>query len=411
MNPLYIVRINPDKGYNDEFISNKLRYQHHECGNGDWFVALTKNCMTEGNGFHEFRNFLSNENGDIYGYLPSKKIGKNSYIFGSLKEKPQNTDFDFDVVFVTYVNGHANRNYDAQILGIQLNCRYIYNPQNNVGEIVRDECENWNLPRGWGKPSYHYVCNKENSYLLNNSVSYDRVDNFWKYSNENAWGVGVGPSLKIKDEEITNFLNEYLLNKIQYELSDDALSKIKDHFGLESTPCPENGMPKKHTHSKITDILDIEDTEVQRTIWVRKHQDDFRGKLLCLWNNSCCVTGCKDLKLIRASHIKPWAICSDEERLNVHNGLPLIGTLDLAFDMHLLSFNQNFNMVFAPCLKRDTKSILKIKDKFKKIKINLLNKNLGNLDEIRAFLKVHCSITQKNKKGFTRKEIEDLWKK
>lgn len=40
----------------------------------------------------------------------------------------------------------------------------------------------------------------------------------------------------------------------------------------------------------------------------------------------------------QASHAKPWRTSSDQERLDPHNGLPLIATLGVLFDRGLIGF-------------------------------------------------------------------------
>jgi predicted restriction endonuclease len=50
------------------------------------------------------------------------------------------------------------------------------------------------------------------------------------------------------------------------------------------------------------------------------------------------LTGITDPALLRASHIIPWSGCSDEQRLDVHNGLLLSALWDAAFDQGLVSF-------------------------------------------------------------------------
>lgn len=65
----------------------------------------------------------------------------------------------------------------------------------------------------------------------------------------------------------------------------------------------------------------------------------FRCALINYWKASCVVNGVKNSTQLRASHIVPWARCeSNEERLNVYNGLLLAAKLDAAFDACLLSF-------------------------------------------------------------------------
>lgn len=79
-------------------------------------------------------------------------------------------------------------------------------------------------------------------------------------------------------------------------------------------------------------------TEAERLIVQRIGQDIFRDALMDYWGGCCPVTGITEPALLRASHIVPWADCSDEERLDVHNGLLLSALWDAAFDRGLVSF-------------------------------------------------------------------------
>ena len=74
-------------------------------------------------------------------------------------------------------------------------------------------------------------------------------------------------------------------------------------------------------------------TEAERLVIQRVGQDVFREALLSYWGGRCAVTGVAEPRLLRASHIKPWAKCeTDAERLDVYNGLLLAAHLDAAFD-------------------------------------------------------------------------------
>lgn len=74
-------------------------------------------------------------------------------------------------------------------------------------------------------------------------------------------------------------------------------------------------------------------TEAERVVVQRVGQDLFRAALLDYWQGRCCVTGLEVQELLRASHIKPWASCEqDDERLDVFNGLLLAPHLDAMFD-------------------------------------------------------------------------------
>lgn len=83
-------------------------------------------------------------------------------------------------------------------------------------------------------------------------------------------------------------------------------------------------------------------TEVERLRKERIGQNVFRSALSDYWEKFCAVTGVQNPTLLRASHIVPWAACeSDEERLNVHNGLLLVATSDAAFDAGLITFEDD----------------------------------------------------------------------
>ena len=81
-------------------------------------------------------------------------------------------------------------------------------------------------------------------------------------------------------------------------------------------------------------------TEAERLVVQRVGQGIFRDRLITYWQGSCPLTGITDHALLRASHIKPWKDCkSDEDRLDVHNGLLLSALWDAAFDRGLATFD------------------------------------------------------------------------
>ena len=56
----------------------------------------------------------------------------------------------------------------------------------------------------------------------------------------------------------------------------------------------------------------------------RINQSFFRRSVLSAYDNACCITGLTGVKLLIASHIKPWSKCIDgNERTDTANGLCL----------------------------------------------------------------------------------------
>jgi hypothetical protein len=91
-------------------------------------------------------------------------------------------------------------------------------------------------------------------------------------------------------------------------------------------------------------------TEAERLVIQRIGQDIFRDALTDYWGGRCPMTSITDPALLRASHIVPWSECSDEQRLDVHNGLLLSALWDAAFDKGLVSFADDGMPLASPQL-------------------------------------------------------------
>lgn len=99
----------------------------------------------------------------------------------------------------------------------------------------------------------------------------------------------------------------------------------------------------------------IDATEKQRAVMGRIGQASFRSKLERLWGGKCCVTGAT--VLLHASHIKPWAVSDDRERLDPFNGLLLSPVYDKAFDQGLISFAPDGKIMISSKLVPSVKQL------------------------------------------------------
>lgn len=89
-------------------------------------------------------------------------------------------------------------------------------------------------------------------------------------------------------------------------------------------------------------------TEVERVVRQRVGQATFRAALMDYWHATCAVTSIDVPEVLRASHIKPWATCkNDDERLDVFNGFLLSANLDALFDRALISFDRNGKILIS----------------------------------------------------------------
>jgi len=126
-------------------------------------------------------------------------------------------------------------------------------------------------------------------------------------------------------------LNDYsslyqLLDRVA-ELAKSAPAKLVEQFVAVTKSMPES-------------------TEVERLVKQRVGQDIFRNALIAFWQCRCAVTGLAISNLLRASHIKPWSDCaSNEERLDVFNGLLLAPHLDALFDGGWITFDDTGSLV------------------------------------------------------------------
>lgn len=95
----------------------------------------------------------------------------------------------------------------------------------------------------------------------------------------------------------------------------------------------------------------IDGTEKEKILFGRVGQSSYKDKLSRLWGNACCITGSK--MLLQASHIKPWAVSTDNERLDPFNGLLLSPWYDKAFDNGHLSFCDSGEIIFSNEIQKD----------------------------------------------------------
>lgn len=81
-------------------------------------------------------------------------------------------------------------------------------------------------------------------------------------------------------------------------------------------------------------------TERAGIVQSRVGQGAYRKSILHRWEYKCGVTDFNDLRVLIASHIVPWRDATDDQRLDVDNGILLSPTYDALFDRHLITFDQ-----------------------------------------------------------------------
>jgi predicted restriction endonuclease len=108
-------------------------------------------------------------------------------------------------------------------------------------------------------------------------------------------------------------------------------------------------MDRENRLADVREYLTLAASEREAVIMARVGQGRFRQSLINYWSR-CAVTGCAEIGLLRASHIKPWAEASLAERLSLYNGLLLSPALDAAFDCGYVSFDDEGRILISPRL-------------------------------------------------------------
>ncbi|WP_186197574.1 HNH endonuclease [Burkholderia gladioli] len=90
----------------------------------------------------------------------------------------------------------------------------------------------------------------------------------------------------------------------------------------------------------------------------RRGQGRFRESLMRIWGETCAVSGIGCREVLRASHVKPWAVSTDKQRLDSRNGLLLSANLDALFDKGLITFDDSGKMQLSPRLGASHRAML-----------------------------------------------------
>ncbi|MEP3420103.1 MAG: HNH endonuclease [Erythrobacter sp.] len=100
---------------------------------------------------------------------------------------------------------------------------------------------------------------------------------------------------------------------------------------------PENAKEDDAAEEALQGRTDIGATQKSQLVSARRGQGIFKANVR-LNETGCRVTGVTDPRFLIASHIKPWRVCSDQEKLDGCNGLLLSPHVDKLFDNGFISF-------------------------------------------------------------------------
>jgi putative restriction endonuclease len=120
------------------------------------------------------------------------------------------------------------------------------------------------------------------------------------------------------------------------------LLKIAAEVGIET----DDQLTDSAIEEEIWRRTNLRPSEKRQLINARIGQGIFRENVERL--ETCCrVTGVLDRRHLRASHIKPWKLANDREKLDGFNGLLLSPHIDHLFDRGHISFSNDGQMLVS----------------------------------------------------------------
>lgn len=133
---------------------------------------------------------------------------------------------------------------------------------------------------------------------------------------------------------------------------------------------------------EAVDQLDLHGADREAVVKVRVNQGEFRERLLQRYSK-CCLCGVSEPGLLTASHIKPWAVCEADEKLDVDNGFLLCPNHDKLFDQGFISFSDDGQIMISSSLSETNRIFLNVDST---MRIILTPKNKEFLDYHRNYI-------------------------
>lgn len=181
----------------------------------------------------------------------------------------------------------------------------------------------------------------------------------------------------------TPFIHRNWLSDLK-DATKDALVNAPDEWkrfikeGIEGVKLPERFLVEEH------EII-ITEHEKEYEVRMRKTQKIFRDKLL---KNDCkCkICGLNIRDLLTASHIKPWKVSDNIEKLDLFNGFLLCPNHDALFDKGFISFSDSGSILISTHISKGDYE-----------KLNIHPNIMIDLDERHfLYLEWHRSVVFKN---------------
>ena len=139
---------------------------------------------------------------------------------------------------------------------------------------------------------------------------------------------------------------------------------------------------------KISPKIELKEKNKEIISKARIGQNFYREELLKKWQGKSSLNDYSNSIFLNASHIKPWKDCTNEECIDVENGLLLKPDYDKLFDKGFISFSDDGKVLISPLLSNEDIKELNIHSELKIKKVS---------DKMKRYLLFHRNnIFKKN---------------
>ncbi len=154
--------------------------------------------------------------------------------------------------------------------------------------------------------------------------------------------------------------------------SDSAISDIKSALNKYLAFVNSESSFSKTTNDLESILGDNLQTSKKQEIEARLGQGKYRKELIKIWN-MCSITKYQKIDFLIASHIKPWRVSKDSEKIDPYNGLLLLPNLDKLFDKGYISFSSEGSIIISRLIDKGDLKILGVSESMKLFKIHKKN--------------------------------------
>ena len=145
--------------------------------------------------------------------------------------------------------------------------------------------------------------------------------------------------------------NSWRLSVTFCDLAEPQRGELVFNYGKKNLD--ENG--------EVVEESQKETKAAEESNYARQGQGKYRERLLqeCPF---CPITMVAEERLLIASHIKPWAVSDDKEKIDPKNGFMLTPLYDKLFDKGYMTFTNGKHMILSNWISKNTYDKLGIVD-------------------------------------------------